>query len=86
METAGWRLRHLVLPAALDVAVPVAFWSLLIDSAQVYPVDYLRLVALAPDIGLAIGLITVLGIGWGVVRTLLTIRVVRPRRSSPAPA
>ena len=83
--TAGWRMRHLVLPAVPDVAVPVAFWALLIDSAQVYPVDYLRLVVLAPDIGLAIGLITVLGIGWGIVRTLLTIRAVRPRSSAPAP-
>jgi CubicO group peptidase (beta-lactamase class C family) len=83
-ETGAWRVRHLVLPAVLDVAVPLVFWLLLIDSAQIYPLDYLRLLVLAPDIGLAIGLITVLGIGWGVVRTLLTIRAVHRRRSGPA--
>ena len=82
--TGGWRVRHLVLPAALDVAVPVVFWLLLIDSAQIYPVDYFRLVVLAPDIGLAIGAITLLGIGWGIVRTILTLRAIRPARVAVA--
>lgn len=84
--TGAWRVRHLALPGALDVAVPVAFWSLLIDSAQIYPVDYLRLVALAPDIGLAIGAITLLGIGWGVVRTILTLGILRPGAVEATPA
>ncbi len=83
-ETGAWRVRHLALPAALDVAVPVVFWLLLIDSAQIYPVDYFRLVVLAPDIGLAIGAITLLGIGWGIVRTILTLRIVRPVRAEVA--
>jgi len=83
-RTPGWWARHVILPAALDVAVPVVFWLLLIDSAEIYPVDYLRLVVLAPDIGLAIGLITALGIGWGLVRTALTIRAVGRRSAAPA--
>jgi CubicO group peptidase (beta-lactamase class C family) len=83
-ETGSWRVRHVVLPAALDLAVPVAFWLLLIDAAQIYPVDYLRLIALAPDIGLAIGAITLLGIGWGIVRTILTLRRIRPARAEAA--
>lgn len=83
-RTIGWRVYHVIAPAVLDVAVPAAFWSLLIDTAQVYPSDYLRLVALAPDIGLAIGLITALGIGWGLVRTVLTIRVIGWRSAAPA--
>ena len=44
--------------------------------AEIYPVDYGRLLVLAPDTGLAIGLVTVLGTGWGVIRTVLTIRAV----------
>lgn len=31
----------------------------------------------APDIGLAIGLIPVFGLVWGLVRTGLTLRVLR---------
>jgi CubicO group peptidase (beta-lactamase class C family) len=85
-QTGRWRTRHLVLPAILDVVVPVAFWMLLIDAAQTYPVDYLRLVLLAPDIGIAIGLITLLGIGWGIVRTILTLRIPRPDAAGAVPA
>jgi hypothetical protein len=67
--------------------VPVVFWLLLMDSAQIYPVDYFRLVVLAPDIGLAIGAITLLGIGWGILRTILTLRIFRPTRvEAAAPA
>jgi hypothetical protein len=80
------RVQHVMLPAALDVAVPVVWWALLIDAAQIYPVDYGRLLVLSPDIGIAIGAITLLGIGWGVVRTILTLRVLRPDAAEAAPA
>jgi CubicO group peptidase (beta-lactamase class C family) len=85
-RTPGWWLRHVILPAALDVAVPAVFWWLLIDTAQIYPGDYLRLVALAPDIGLAIGLITTLGIGWGLFRSVLTIRTLHRWSAAPVSA
>ena len=77
-STFGWRVRHLVLPLALDTAVPAAFWLLLANASQLLPVDWVRVLVLAPDIGIALGLITVLGIGWGVVRTVLTVIAIRP--------
>lgn len=79
----GWRgmVRHLVLPLALDVGLTVLAWWLVLDRAGLSIGDYPAIVHLAPDVGLAIGLIAVLGLGWGLVRTALTLRVVR---GSPA--
>jgi len=78
-STFGWRVRHLVLPLALDTAVPAVFWLLLAEASQLLPVDWIRVVVLAPDIGIALGLITLLGIGWGVLRTVLTVLAIGRR-------
>ncbi|MBA3687239.1 MAG: beta-lactamase family protein [Chloroflexi bacterium] len=75
----GWRgmLRHLVLPLALDLGLTVVAWWLVLDRAGLGVGDYPAILHLAPDVGLAIGLIAVLGLGWGLVRTALTLRVLR---------
>lgn len=85
----GWRLRHLVLPLAVDIGVPAALWWAYFDSARMLPIDYLRVLPMNPDLVLAIGLIAVLGVGWGVIRTWLTWRVAAGApvpREAPAPA
>lgn len=71
-------LRHLVLPLALDVGITVVAWWLVFDRRPHFAIaDYPALFHGAPDVGLAIGLIAVFGLGWGVLRTALTIRAVR---------
>ena len=70
-------LRHLVLPLALDVGLTVLAWWLVLERSHLAVGDYPAILRLAPDIGLAIGLIALFGIGWGLVRTALTIRLLR---------
>jgi CubicO group peptidase (beta-lactamase class C family) len=75
-----WGLvRHLVLPLALDLGLTVLAWWLVLDRADLGVGEYPAILHQAPDIGLAIGLIAVLGLGWGLVRTGLTLAVVRRR-------
>lgn len=75
----GWRgtVRHLVLPLALDLGLTVLAWWLVLDRAGLGIGDYPTILHQVPDVGLAIGLIAVLGLGWGLVRTALTLRVLR---------
>jgi CubicO group peptidase (beta-lactamase class C family) len=77
-------LLHLVLPLALDVGATAFFWWLVLDTVGIGLADYPIIVHEAPDAGLALALIGVLGLGWGLLRTALTLRVLR--RGSPAPA
>jgi len=39
--------------------------------------DYSTILHQVPDVALAIGLIALFGLGWGLVRTVLTIRLLR---------
>jgi hypothetical protein len=75
----GWRgtLRHLVLPLALDIGLTGVAWWLVLDRSHLGLADYPAIVHLAPDAGLAIGLIALFGIGWGLVRTAMTVRLLR---------
>jgi CubicO group peptidase (beta-lactamase class C family) len=77
-RTLGWRIRHLVLPLALDLGVTVAAWWLVLDRARLGLTDIGVIVQLAPDVGLALILIALLGVGWGIVRTALTLGLGRP--------
>jgi hypothetical protein len=71
-------LGHLVLPLALDLFVTVLAWWLILDRSRHLTVgDYPALLHLAPDVAIAIGLIALLGLGWGLIRTALTLRVLR---------
>jgi CubicO group peptidase (beta-lactamase class C family) len=75
----GWRgtVRHLVLPLALDIGLTLLAWWIVLDRAHLGVGDYPVIVHLAPDVGLAIGLIAVFGLVWGLVRTALTLRMLR---------
>lgn len=70
-------VRHLGLPLVLDIGLPLLAWWLVLDRSHLSVGDYPAILRLAPDIGLAIGLIAVFGLGWGLVRTALTLRVLR---------
>ncbi len=70
-------LRHVVLPLALDVGLTGLAWWLVLDRSHLGVGDYPAILHLAPDVGLAIGLIAMFGLVWGLVRTALTLRVLR---------
>ena len=70
-------LRHLVLPLALDVGVTLLAWWLVLDRSHLTVSDYSTILHQVPDVALAIGLIALFGLGWGLVRTVLTIRLLR---------
>jgi CubicO group peptidase (beta-lactamase class C family) len=70
-------LLHLVLPLVVDLGVTAFFWWLVLSTANFALADYPIIVHEAPDVGLALAVIAVLGIGWGLIRTLITLRVVR---------
>lgn len=81
-----WELRHLILPLTVDFGVPVTLWWLYFSNAQLLPVDFLRVAPLSPDLTLSLTVIAVLGVGWGLLRTWLTLRVIRaPIALMPAP-
>lgn len=61
---------HILVPAAADIAVAVAFWWLVLDRSDA-PIAHL--VRLSPDLFLALVIVTILSTGWGVVRTGLTL-------------
>lgn len=85
----GWRLRHLVLPLAVDVGVPVGLWWAFFDAARLLPIDYFRVLPMNPDLLVSLAVIAVLGLGWGAVRTWLTWRVAAgppALHEAPAPA
>jgi hypothetical protein len=63
----------------LDIGVTVAIWWILADKAAGAPFEVVA--RYAPDIALLILVITVLGVGWGLLRTFLSIRALR----MPAP-
>lgn len=71
-------LRHLALPLALDVGLTLLAWWLVFDRRPHFAIgDYPALLHSVPDVGIAIGLIAIFGLGWGLVRTALTLQVLR---------
>lgn len=75
---------HVVLPLAADVAVTAAVWWLVLDRDG-SPIPLL--IRYSPDLFLALVIVTILGVGWGVLRSWLTLRGTRSDRvSSAAPA
>ena len=65
----------MVAPLVLDVGLTLLAWWLVLDRSHLSIADYPSILHQAPDIGLAIGLIAVFGLGWGLLRTVLTLRV-----------
>ena len=76
-------LTHLVVPGIADIALTGAVWFLYLDGADA-PIS-VGLVH-APDIVLLIALVSVLGIGWGMVRTIATLRSMRRAPAASANA
>ena len=73
----GGLLMHVVLPVVVDLGVTAFFWWLVLSTAGFTLAGYPILVHEAPDIALALAAIAVLGIGWGLVRTAMTLRTMR---------
>jgi hypothetical protein len=74
--------RRMILPLLLDAALVVGFWWLLSTREQITVPNLLRLVRLWPDAGLILIVVTVLGVGWGLLGTIWTVRLLR--RGTPA--
>jgi CubicO group peptidase (beta-lactamase class C family) len=70
-------IEHVLAPLALDVGVTLLAWWLVLERTHLSVGDYPSILRLAPDAGLAIGLIAVFGLGWGLIRTALTLGVLR---------
>jgi CubicO group peptidase (beta-lactamase class C family) len=81
----GWAIgRGMVLPLLLDVALVAGFWFLGSTRSEITIPALARLIRLSPDIGLVVVLVTTIGLGWAVIGTIWTIRLLR--RGSPTPA
>lgn len=65
-----------MLPLVPGAGVPVHLWSLF-PSRSEGPFDLGRTFAFSPDLGLTLVVMTTLGFGWGIVRTILTLRLMR---------
>ena len=74
-SSTRWRLGNLVLPLVPDIGVPVYFWWLLLTIDHTF--DLGRTFTFSPDLGLTLVVMTALGFGWGIVRTILTLRLMR---------
>jgi CubicO group peptidase (beta-lactamase class C family) len=75
----GGAVQDLLLPGVVDIGVSVAAWWLYLDRADApLAVGFVY----APDVVGLIGVVSILGMGWGAVRTIATLRVMR--RGSPA--
>jgi len=68
-------LGHVVLPLTVDLGVTAFAWWLILDRSPAK--DVALIVRLAPDVGLSLAAVAVLGVGWGLLRTALTLRVMR---------
>lgn len=76
-------LVHQVVPDVPDVGVPAAVWGFYLQEADA-PVAVAA--AHVPDILLLFIVVTLLGIGWGVVRAIATARAMRSGASGPGPS
>jgi CubicO group peptidase (beta-lactamase class C family) len=77
-------LGHVALPLAVDLAVAAAVWWLVLDRAQS---PLALIVRYSPDIFLALVIVTVLSVGWGALRSWLTLRRARADQvTSASPA
>jgi CubicO group peptidase (beta-lactamase class C family) len=74
-------VRHVVLPLIVDLGVTALAWWFVLDRSPTK--DIALILSLAPDIGLSLIVIAVLGVGWGLLRTALTLHTMRlPRGQS----
>jgi len=70
--------RGMVLPLLLDAALLAGFWFLFSTRGEITVPAVARLMRLTPDIGLVVALVTTIGLGWAVIGTIWTVRLLRP--------
>jgi CubicO group peptidase (beta-lactamase class C family) len=75
-SSTRWRLGNLLLPLVPDIGIPVYFWGLVLSRSE-GSFDLGRTFTFTPDLGLALVAMTTLGFGWALLRTLLTLRLMR---------
>jgi hypothetical protein len=81
----GWAVaRRMMVPLLIDVALLVGFWLLFSTRSEITVPAVARLIRLWPDIGLGVALVTTIGLGWAVIGTIWTIRLLRRRSRTPA--
>jgi len=85
-HTRRWQLAHLVAPLVIDLSVPVFLWWTFFTTAMLEPIDYFGVFPSTPDAALSLLAIALLGVGWGAVRTRLTLQVIRAPRVEAQPA
>jgi CubicO group peptidase (beta-lactamase class C family) len=68
---------HVALPVFVDLGVTALSWWLVLSTARFTLADYPILIHEAPDIALALAVVALLGIGWGLVRTAMTLRTMQ---------
>jgi hypothetical protein len=67
----------MVLPLLLDAALLGGFWLLFATRGEISVPAVARLIRLWPDIGLVVILVTLIGLGWAVIGTIWTVRLLR---------
>jgi CubicO group peptidase (beta-lactamase class C family) len=72
-------LRHVVLPLVVDLGVTAFAWWLVLSRSPTGEIPVI--LRFAPDIGLSLVVIALLGVGWGLLRTALTLRTMRGARA-----
>jgi CubicO group peptidase (beta-lactamase class C family) len=77
-------LRGVVLPLTVDLGVTALAWWFVLDRSPAKDIPVI--VRFAPDIALSLAAIAVLGIGWGLLRTALTLHTMRLPRGQPTGA
>jgi heme/copper-type cytochrome/quinol oxidase subunit 4 len=70
-------VRGMVLPLLLVAAVVLGLWWLLSTREQITVPQVLRLIRLWPDAGLVLIAVTVVGVGWCLLGTIWTVRMLR---------
>jgi CubicO group peptidase (beta-lactamase class C family) len=70
-------VRRMVLPLLVDAALLAGFWLLLSTRSEISGPAVARLLRLSPDIGLVVVLVSTIALGWAVIGTIWTFRLLR---------
>jgi len=70
-------VRRMVLPLLVDAALLAGFWLLLSTHSEISGPAVARLLRLSPDVGLIVALVTTIALGWAVIGTIWTVRLLR---------
>jgi CubicO group peptidase (beta-lactamase class C family) len=68
---------RIVVPLIADIILLLGLWALAATKTQITPSFVLRTIRLQPDLGLILIVVTGLGLGWAVIGTAWSVRVLR---------